>query len=74
MGQIFCRYLTTEQAAQYCGHSKRTFEDWRLRGYGPAYIKLSDNGKGVRYDIQDLDAFMLAHKVKTLESDQIGYR
>lgn len=38
--------LTTEQAAVFLDISRRTLEDWRLRGGGPPYQKF---GRAVRY-------------------------
>ena len=50
------RLLTTAEAADRLGTSRRTLEDWRLRGYGPVYRKLGSHL--VRYDPHDLDRFI----------------
>ena len=47
--------LTTVQAAEWLGTSRRTLEDWRLRGGGPVFRKLGR--RLVRYAPADLEAF-----------------
>ncbi len=47
--------LRTTEAAEYVGLRKSTLEAWRVRGDGPAFLKL---GKAVRYRREDLDAFI----------------
>ncbi len=48
--------LTTAQAAHFLSVSPRTLEDWRLRGLGPPFRKLS--GRLVRYAREDLELFL----------------
>lgn len=50
------RLLTTGEAAERLGTSRRTLEDWRLRGDGPVYRKLGR--RMVRYCPADLDNFI----------------
>jgi excisionase family DNA binding protein len=50
------RYLTTEEAAEYLGLSKRTLQDWRCDLTGPPFIKFGP--RHVKYDVQDLDAWV----------------
>ena len=60
------RYLDTQEAAKYCGiKSVRTLEGWRRDGRGPAYHKVSS--KCVRYKREDLDSFMDAFRVMTID-------
>jgi len=48
--------LTTEQAAQSLALSRRTLEGWRVRGGGPAFVKLT---RGVvRYRLEDLRTWL----------------
>lgn len=47
--------LTTPEAAQHCRLSTPTLERLRLRGDGPAYLKI---GKAVRYRAADIDAWL----------------
>lgn len=49
----------TKQAAERLGLSVFTLEAWRVRGMGPAYVKL---GKAVRYSDQVLDTFEKANE------------
>lgn len=48
--------LTALQAAERLGVPASLLERWRGTGEGPAYIKLS--GKYVRYQHEDLEAFI----------------
>lgn len=47
--------MTTKQAAQALGIKPGTLEIWRVRGDGPAYMKI---GRAVRYRRDDLEAFL----------------
>ena len=49
------RLDTEKEAAAYLNVSPRTLQAWRLRGGGPAYVKL---GNAVRYDRAALDRFI----------------
>jgi len=49
------RLDTEKEAAAYLNVSPRTLQAWRLRGGGPAYVKL---GAAVRYDRDALDRFI----------------
>lgn len=62
---IVPKYMTTEQAATYCGTSKKHLEHHRQNGTGPQFIKRS--ARLVRYRIQDLDAWMEAALCRTID-------
>ena len=50
--------VTTDEAAKYLGNLKaNTLEGWRVRGYGPRYVKV---GRLVRYALADLDTYIQA--------------
>lgn len=52
--------VTTCEAAKYLGNLKaNTLEGWRVRGYGPRYIKI---GRLVRYSVDDLNTYIEAQK------------
>ena len=53
------RYLTTEEAAEFMNYSINTLNKWRSLGHGPRFLKL---GRGVRYKVADLQAFMERHR------------
>lgn len=57
--------LTEVQAADFLNVSPRTLQTWRLRGGGPAFVKM---GKSVRYRAADLDEFV-AGKVTNSTSE-----
>lgn len=50
-------WLDGEAAAGYLACSPGTLKTWRARGEGPRYHII--NGKSVRYNVADLDAFVL---------------
>lgn len=47
--------LTTYEAARRLGLAAGTLQNWRIRGQGPAYVRL---GKAIRYDEGDLARFI----------------
>jgi predicted DNA-binding transcriptional regulator AlpA len=47
------RMINEKVAAIYIGHSVRALQNWRIRGGGPKFIKIS--GRSVRYRRCDLN-------------------
>lgn len=47
--------LTTREAAHRLGLAAGTLQNWRIRGQGPAFVRL---GKAIRYDEEDLARFV----------------
>lgn len=62
--------LTTAQAANFLNLSPRTLEDWRLRGFGPPFRKLSD--RLVRYARQDLELFLTGARRANTGKDHVA--
>lgn len=56
------RTLTVREAAAHLSLSVSTLNKLRCTGYGPTYFKL---GRAVRYDPQDLDQWLGAHRVSS---------
>ncbi len=52
--------LSTKQAAEFLGISRRTLEKFRMTGGGPRYVAIS--GRCVRYDPADLEAWLDSKK------------
>jgi hypothetical protein len=50
--------LNTAQAAAYLGREPQTLRKWRSLGEGPRF---SGRGRGVRYRLRDLDAWIDAN-------------
>lgn len=48
--------LTETQAAELLGYSIRALQNWRVRGGGPVYVKVSS--RSVRYRRRDLHAWV----------------
>jgi predicted DNA-binding transcriptional regulator AlpA len=53
------RMLDTQEAAQYAGLGKSTFDKFRLFGGGPAFIKI---GRRVVYDVADIDVWLASQR------------
>ena len=47
--------LNTREAARRLGLAAGTLQNWRIRGQGPAFVRL---GKAIRYDEGDLARFI----------------
>ena len=56
----FPEVMTTEEAARYCRVSRQFLEIARVRGNGPAFVKL---GRIVRYRRQTLDQWLAENEV-----------
>lgn len=56
-------YVTERQAAHKIGVSVKALQAWRLRGCGPAFIRISS--RCVRYSISDVDLWMAARRVSS---------
>jgi hypothetical protein len=63
--------LTTDQAAGALGLSRRTLEGWRVKGGGPAFVKLT---RGVvRYRPEDLHSWLVGRLVQnTAQGTALG--
>jgi excisionase family DNA binding protein len=51
--------LTVKEAAEYVGLSQHTLNQMRSGGRGPRFLKL---GRSIRYDTNDLDAWLDRNK------------
>jgi|GEM_PF-935766 len=51
--------FTEAQVAERYELSQKTLQAWRMKGGGPAFIKM---GKAIRYLAADLEAFEIANK------------
>jgi len=50
--------LTTKQLAKRWGLEPQTIRSWRLKGYGPQYVRLGDRKRGrVVYRLEDIQAW-----------------
>jgi len=47
------RMINEHEAADYIGHSVRSLQNWRVRGGGPKFIKVS--GRSIRYRRSELN-------------------
>jgi transposase len=70
VGQGFYRkYMTTKEASAFIGVSKKTLENWRHQGRGPAFLKISH--KLVKYQIDDIIQWANLFRRKTIDSEGI---
>lgn len=56
-GSQWVQLMTPWQASNEIGVTVGTLANWRLKGIGPCYIKLSKNGR-IRYPFADLQAYI----------------
>lgn len=49
------RLITETEAASFLGYSVRALQNWRVRGGGPEFVKVSS--RSIRYRRQDLNAW-----------------
>lgn len=63
------RAVDTKEAARILGISHRTLENFRLRGGGPAYVRVGAGGKLVRYRLSALSAWMDAHTASSTSEE-----
>ena len=57
--------IRERDAARYIDFSDTWMRQARMRGTGPAYIRI---GRTIRYRLSDLDAFLARHRVETRDS------
>lgn len=53
------RLVNEHEAAEYLGYSVRALQNWRVRGGGPVFVKVS--ARSIRYRRRDLQAWVEAH-------------
>ncbi len=65
--------LSVREAAHYLGISKSWLDKQRTTGGGPRYIRVTH--RSVRYDVEDLEAWVASRKANsTSEAPQGGSR
>jgi excisionase family DNA binding protein len=56
------RFLTTREAARYLNCSASHLNKSRVRGDGPAFIRI---GGAIRYAVEDLDDYAASRRVRS---------
>src|SRR5262245_43110019 len=56
------RWLTPAAAADWLGYRPKTLENWRASGIGPRFSRSGRSGRGIRYDVDDLDAWLRSQR------------
>lgn len=51
--------ITPDTLAERLGTKRRTVDEWRITGKGPAFIRI---GRGVRYAPETVDAWLLSQQ------------
>lgn len=59
------KYLTEVEVAEMIGRVVATLRNDRYHRRGLPFIKI---GRSVRYDVEEILAFMAAHQVRTIDS------
>ncbi|WP_171174914.1 AlpA family transcriptional regulator [Ruegeria sp. HKCCD8929] len=57
----FDRLIDEKEAANYLCYSVRALQNWRVRGGGPMFVKVS--GRSVRYTRRDLQKWIAGKRV-----------
>ncbi len=67
------RLLTSKEAAERLGLKDQTLREWRVRGYGPEFVRISRTR--VRYRPDSLESFERAQSFRsTAEADEARKR
>lgn len=53
------KLINEREAGEFLGYSIRTLQNWRVRGGGPKFVKVS--ARSVRYRRRDLNEWIDAH-------------
>lgn len=56
---VLASLITPSELAEALGTTERTLSEWRIRGSGPAYLRI---GRSVRYVPLDVDSWLLAQQ------------
>ncbi len=64
------RLMDEHKAAEFLGYSVRALQNWRVRGGGPRFVKVS--ARSIRYRLSDLIAWMDARTVS--HTSEASYR
>ena len=59
------RFLNEYEAAKYMGLAVSTLRNWRWKGKGPVYHKLS---RSIRYDLEELDIWLESKRQEPMPS------
>lgn len=60
------RLFNEREAAVFLGYTVRALQNWRLRGGGPTFVKVSE--RSVRYRMRDLKTWV-EQRLRTSTSD-----
>lgn len=55
------RLINEREAAAYLGYSVRALQNWRVRGGGPRFVKVSR--RSIRYRLRELNDWIEDHTV-----------
>ena len=64
------RLITERDAADFLGYTMRALQNWRVRGGGPVYVKVSN--RSIRYRRRDLQAWIESKLAEHTSSAQTG--
>jgi hypothetical protein len=63
--------LTEVQAAKVLSLSSRTLQAWRIRSFGPSFVRA---GRAIRYRRRDLNSWMDANTVPAAHNPPAAHR
>lgn len=66
--------LTTKEAARRLGVESQTLRVWRLRGYGPRFVRLGAHRLSrCMYDPRDVDAWLESRKRSSTSEELVPH-
>ncbi|MEU4014893.1 helix-turn-helix domain-containing protein [Microbacterium sp. NPDC028030] len=64
---LLASLISPATLADALGTTERTLSEWRIRGYGPSYLRV---GRTVRYRPEAVDSWLLAQERKSTAEEQ----
>ncbi|MDP3949505.1 AlpA family transcriptional regulator [Microbacterium sp.] len=64
---LLASLISPASLADALGTTERTLSEWRIRGYGPSYLRV---GRTVRYRPEAVDSWLLAQERKSTAEEQ----
>ncbi len=62
--------MNQDEAAGYLGLSARTLENWRLKGGGPAFVRMSH--RCIRYRLEALNLWLQSREVTSTSAPMVA--
>ena len=64
---LLASLISPATLADALGTTERTLSEWRIRGYGPSYLRV---GRTIRYRPEAVDSWLLAQERRSTAEEQ----